>query len=311
MRFAVDAWDPGYGAGAQAAALEPSDVPTDIDVEVPIGEWAPRAPAQSTVPPPVVLFVDGVRRVEARVWITPPDGLVREGIAASYGAGVVRCDGAATVVACQVERRVFTTVRGATDIETRHGTYAVAPASGDDPEKLSLALQQRMGELEVAVARQALRSAPGALLVVDGPLRQHGHVAGTVGSIKTQHRSYGPPVVLATVAQLGAGQRTPVFTVGERFTRWSWYLRLPGPVAHPLASVVRCEASCDLRIGEVVALADQVAAALPRFASQPHKDARAPQNLYPIGGLERDLRRRLGDQALLLRALRAAAVPAA
>ena len=46
---------------------------------------------------------------------------------------------------------------------------------------------------------------------------------------------------------------------------------------------------------------------LPAFASEAHKDARAPQNLYPIGGLERELRHRLGDAELLYRALRAAA----
>ena len=48
-------------------------------------------------------------------------------------------------------------------------------------------------------------------------------------------------------------------------------------------------------------------ATLPRFASAPHKDPRAPQNLYPISGLERVLRRRLGDPLLILRALRSAA----
>jgi hypothetical protein len=54
-------------------------------------------------------------------------------------------------------------------------------------------------------------------------------------------------------------------------------------------------------------LADCSARSLPRFASAAHKDARAPQNLYPIAGLERALRARLGDQGLLLRALRSAA----
>ena len=49
------------------------------------------------------------------------------------------------------------------------------------------------------------------------------------------------------------------------------------------------------------------AAVLPRFASEPHKDTRAPQNLYPIGGLERELRHRFGDQALLFRSLQRAA----
>jgi hypothetical protein len=60
-------------------------------------------------------------------------------------------------------------------------------------------------------------------------------------------------------------------------------------------------------VPEAVALADQVTAALPRFASEAHKDGRAPQNLYPIAGLERDLRHRLGDPQILYRALRQAA----
>jgi hypothetical protein len=46
---------------------------------------------------------------------------------------------------------------------------------------------------------------------------------------------------------------------------------------------------------------------LPRFASTAYKDARAPQNLTPIAGLERRLRGMLGDQRLLLRSLSAAA----
>ncbi len=55
-------------------------------------------------------------------------------------------------------------------------------------------------------------------------------------------------------------------------------------------------------------LADLTARLLPPLASAPHKDPRAPQNLVPIGGLERELRRRLGDQQLLYRALRSAAL---
>lgn len=46
---------------------------------------------------------------------------------------------------------------------------------------------------------------------------------------------------------------------------------------------------------------------LCRYASEEYKDARAPQNLYPIAGLERVLRRRLGDARLLYRALRESA----
>jgi hypothetical protein len=53
-------------------------------------------------------------------------------------------------------------------------------------------------------------------------------------------------------------------------------------------------------------IASRVSATLPRYASARHKDPRAPQNLYPIGGLERDLRHRLGDKERAMRALRVA-----
>jgi hypothetical protein len=40
------------------------------------------------------------------------------------------------------------------------------------------------------------------------------------------------------------------------------------------------------------------------LASRAPKDPRAPQNLIPIGGLERHLRHRLGDPQLLLRGIK-------
>jgi hypothetical protein len=77
---------------------------------------------------------------------------------------------------------------------------------------------------------------------------------------------------------------------------------------------VRIECSADLPAAEVIGLAQLSQVCLGRFASDEYKDARAPQNLYPIAGLERELRRRLGDPRLLYRALRltaqAAAAPA-
>jgi hypothetical protein len=84
-------------------------------------------------------------------------------------------------------------------------------------------------------------------------------------------------------------------------------MRLPGGGGAPWAGVVRCECSADLAPAAAVELAEQATATLPRFASDEYKDARAPQNLYPIGGLERQLRHRLGDQQLIYRALRSAA----
>jgi hypothetical protein len=109
------------------------------------------------------------------------------------------------------------------------------------------------------------------------------------------------------VGKLTPGQRTPVFLMGTSWDRHSWYLRLPCAPGAPWAGIVRVECAADLRRSEVIRLADLSQACLGRFASAPYKDSRAPQNLYPIGGLEHELRHRLGDQRLLFRALSQAA----
>jgi hypothetical protein len=123
--------------------------------------------------------------------------------------------------------------------------------------------------------------------------------------------SYLPADLQRVVTGLDVGDRTPLFAIGDRRFRYSWYVRLPGAATHPWWGIVRCEASGDLTRADAVALADRVTATLPRFASQPHNDPRAPQNLHPIAGLERELRRRLGDPVLLERSLRRAAWAAA
>ena len=97
--------------------------------------------------------------------------------------------------------------------------------------------------------------------------------------------------------------------MGTSWRRTSWYLQLPRTSGVPWSGVVRLECSADLPLAEVTRLGDLTARLLPPLASAPHKDPRAPQNLVPIGGLERELRHRLGDQQILYRALRAATMP--
>jgi hypothetical protein len=46
-------------------------------------------------------------------------------------------------------------------------------------------------------------------------------------------------------------------------------------------------------LDDIVVIADRSAALLPVVASEPHLDPRAPQNLVPIGALERQLRHRM------------------
>ncbi|HET6954843.1 MAG TPA: hypothetical protein VFI47_31065 [Acidimicrobiales bacterium] len=311
MRFAVETWAPEFGAPVTGDALGESDAAVDVAVERDGGAWAPVAPAGP--PAACVLFVDGVERVDARVWVDDGDGLSRQGVCASWAAGVVRCDGRATVVAAEVRRGVLCPGDETGSIATRHGDYRARPVP-DVPggDAVGQALGRARGELEGTVTG-AVANASGAdhdLLVVDGPLGDRRGIHGAVGYVKAHHVSYLPPAQQQVVGRLAPGERTPLFAVGERRIRYSWYLRLPGPATHAWWGVVRCEASGDLAPADGVALADRVAATLPRFASQPHNDPRAPQNLHPIAGLERELKRRLGDRDLLERALRQAAVTA-
>jgi hypothetical protein len=196
MRFSVDAWDVGYGTALAAAEedLPASAARVETDVETPAGQWAP-IPVASDVPhPSAVLFVDGVRRIDARVWIdespAPGAGTTNvpgaegvegvegvEGIAAtasmsvcaSYAAGVVCCCGQpgrrqAHLVAAEIRRGLFTTAAHATDIQTRAGTYRARHTVGSDTVPLTMTLsnvlQQALAETEVITALAARAALP-------------------------------------------------------------------------------------------------------------------------------------------------------
>jgi len=313
VSFSVDPWDPGYGIsyGEEMAGetLQESTAELNLDLELPADQWRPLSPAPGLPMPDTVLFLDGVRRIDARVWVHGADPQPAAGIAASYAAGLVCLNGSARISEVAVERGLFTAAADASDLESRHGNYQARRAAGPGMDKLSLALQQRLSDVEVQLAMLFRKENPDAsdLLFVDGPLRGRTHLDRTVGFIKTHHTTYLPPDQAATVGALAPAQRTPAFTMGTSWRRNSWYLRLPSPSGTPWSGVVRLECSADLPVPEVSRLADLSAVILPPLASSPHKDPRAPQNLVPIGGLERELRRRLGDQQLLYRSLRSAA----
>jgi hypothetical protein len=323
MRFSVDGWDPTYGNSLELEEyLGESTAVVDVNVELPAGQWRAIDPDPGRPPPAALLFVDGVRRIEARVWIdddVPGDGPATEASAAlcaSYAAGVVCCcHRQAHIVLAETRRGLFTVASHASDITTWAGEYTACRTTANATTPLSVtlsqALQRRLGEVEVrtAVAARVALSEHGVppesdLLVVDGPLRGRQHLPRALGYIKSHRSTYLPPELNALVGALLPGQRTPAFLMGTSWDRHSWYLRLPGASGPPWAGVVRIECSADLPAPEVIGLAATSQLCLGRFASAAYKDARAPQNLYPIAGLERELRRRLGDPRLLYRALR-------
>jgi len=318
MRFTVETWDPSYG-GSVEQELAPTAVPVTVDVEQPADRWAPVAP-EAVTEPSAVLFVDGVRRIEARAWIDADTAGGEAGLSlcASYAAGVVCCcAGRSHLVTNAVRRSLVTFVPSAIDIVTSAGVFTalhVAPDPATPPlVRLSSMLQRRMAELELITAVNARTSVVqhdgggNDLLVVDGPLRGGTTPDRTLGFVKTHRMTYLPADLNAVVGMLASGQRTPVFLMGQQFPKYTWYLRLPCPPGHAWAGIVRVEADPHLPAADAIGFANLSQSVLPRFASVEYKDSRAPQNLYPIAGLERDLRRRLGDSRVLYRALRAAA----
>lgn len=309
----VDAWDPAYGSSFEAAApggpAAPSTAQVDAGVEVPADGWRPIGVSRDVRAPAVVLLVDGVRRIDASVWTEEDDGGSYPGIAASYAAGVVRCDlgrGAAELAGARVSRGLFTASPTAEDVGAGSIHYAVHRVSGPgELSRLAAAVQGPLTALEVEVSGAA--RGDDDLLVVDGPLRNRRRFPSTIGYVKTQHSQYLDARHAAVVTGLRPGERSPVFALGTAWGGYSWYLRLPGPSGAPWAGIARIECSAELTGREAIELADLSLVTLPRFASTPYKDPRAPQNLIPIAGLERRLRARLGDPRLLHRALTVAA----
>ena len=196
-------------------------------MEVPAGRWRPIDPDPAGSLPGALLFVDGVRRVEAQLWIdgdappagrawpaVRPDGEPTAALCASYAAGVVCCCAAgAHLVVAKLRRGLFSVAPHASDIRTRAGQYQAhhvrvkrAGAPGHDHAVAGAPGQARRGRGDrghrgprhgrPAPARTRRRhpaDSASDLLIVDGPLRGRQHLPRVLGYIKSHHATYLPP----------------------------------------------------------------------------------------------------------------------
>ena len=302
----LDPWAAEYEGSIQLP-LGDDEPAGAVDVRVESRSWVALRAAPAPAPRRV-FFVDGVRRIEHRLLIEDGERTVF-GLLASFGVGAVAVDEKARVGHERVGRVVvagggialepFEAVVGGRAIvfapETVAENTPVAPVQG---------LQMAMRRSETGLAE---RLAPEADVVyLDGPLTFLASARGpVVGVVKRLLRRYLEPAEAALLPRLAVGERTPLFLVAQaREPRYSWYLRIGAgrAVDSPLAGLVRLETSASLDRGAVSALADLSARELPRFASDPSRDPRAPQNLYPVGALEARLRHLLGDPVLIRQA---------
>ena len=302
----IDPWQAEYGpelAADSEGAETGASVLEDVDVPRPL--WRPILPAVAALPP--LVFVDGVRRIEARIQIPQAAGVVY-GAFGSYAVGSVHIeDGAAAFGEIRVERVVAT----GSGIELPQAVpvmpgarYRPVHAPEADVDAPLRRIQNEMRQGEETLAR-ALAGQSEVLVVADGPLTFEGAGRGhAVGYIKRISKFYiCDPSFLSAVP---VGARTPLFAIHteRRFARYSWFARIAEPKIgdSPMSGIVRLEVSAGAAdLDAARALADAAASALPQFIPTRARDPRAPQNVLPIGALESYLRRRMGDAVLLRR----------
>jgi hypothetical protein len=298
----VEGWAQSYGS--------PYSIPDDDEgvTDVELMEDGPFAHPGVDAPEfSAMAFVDGVRRGEASLYQIV-DGRFIRGIAGAHACGAV--------IAEAGERLRFDEVRVARLLIWGGGAlsplqavtggwqWQAASIASDDPQGPLADLQLRMrnaeGRLAEALADQ------GILVIADGPLNfALRRDRSIVGYVKRHQRAYLPREQHALVPQLGAGERSTLFRVGDE--RFSCYLRLTDePFGGPWAGIVRLEFSTSTGIEATRPLANVLTFRLPRYAGLLYRDPRAPQNLQPIGALETHLRRHLGSEALAERAVREA-----
>jgi hypothetical protein len=305
----VDPWDPEYGSSLELEAID--ELPQSVDLDVEPVPWTPQAPP-GVEDLPCCAFIDGVRRIDVRLF-AEEDGSSAPALAGSWAVGVAWSTRPPSIGEILVGRSLV--VGGGlshTDLTPRVGRdelrYSFVGVSGTTPLDPIIGLQYAMREAEGRFARKVFGSGQADLLVLDGPLTYFAD-GPIVGLIKRQSRSYLPDDRSSILGALSAGERTPLFQLGEqRLERFSWYARLAAvrPIDGVMTGIVRLEVSKEVGLEQAQVLANLTTAVLPRFASVVGRDPRAPQNLYPVGQLERILRHRLGDAALVKRAVEVA-----
>lgn len=300
----LDPRPPSHDSVAEASFND--KVRTNVVDDVEARDWQPIAPAM----PDALLrlaFVDGVQRLERRISAVG-EGWPIPGALVSYAAGAVRPDVNPPLCHTKVERRIIL-ARGATPstvrLQAQNGDVDYLPefSAGNDFDSLNQTLNDLRAKLEAQVVR-ALLVDGSELIIVDGRLPEV-RQGPIVGLIKTLHDLYiAKDEQLECLTRLRAGERSPVFLIERaRSTYYSWFacLRTPGPFDIPLSGLARIEMDDHTPKEEVFHVANTLTSILPKYASSPMHDDRAPQNLLPVGQLERELRRRMGDTELLQR----------
>lgn len=303
IKVFVEDWAPEYGSPYLIAGE--TDLQAELQEDGDRLEFRPGNPIADRRP---VAFIDGVRRSEATMSAST-GGTFCRGLAGAHASGAVVChpDNPPRFDRCTAYRLIIWGSGFSATLPPVGGgwSWSTSSIASDEPDAPLAELQIRMREAEGELAEDLCEQ--GLLTVVDGPLNfVRSRDLPVAGFVKTHHRPLLAPEHHARIPLLPARHRTSLFR--KRDDIYSAYLRLiePAGTAGPWAGIIRIELPASAGLEACIETADELTAALPRFAGVPHADPRAPQNLQPIGALERHLRHLLGDPGLAARAVREA-----
>ena len=215
LRVQLDPWQVDYGTELPLAIAEQpvSDETVALDIEVAPEEWDPMQPSALVVPSQLI-FVDGVRRIEARLIIRRKQRLFH-GAFGSHAVGAARvADRTASCHEPRVRRVVVIGSGEALDdpVIVSHGlVYEPVTTLDGDPDAPLRTIQEGMRLAEERLGRE-LADADDTLVVADGPLTFEEATRGAVlGYIKRIFKLYLPTEHLDLLARLKAGERADLY----------------------------------------------------------------------------------------------------
>lgn len=330
MNLRLDPWAAEYNTAyyAEVANRTEDQVSLDTALEQDSDAWQPI----QGIPPETawtdMFFLDGSRRVEARVLLEQDRRQMAFGAMGTYAIGAVSCcahfNRPATFIGDMQVKRICALSSGYDRVndprpleltalapfQLGHLRYDIVPTEETDADAVVRKLQQEMLAAEKELGVRLAREHPNALIVVDGRRSLVNYDRNLVGYVKTIHDIKINRAQLDVVQKLEQGERSPIYLVNpgrseQQYFEWFLRLRDPRPWLYSLAGMVRLQAYAGNEpaqyLEDTINLANWLSATLPKLASRQHQDPRAPQQLLPIRALEAELRRRMGHPAVLRR----------
>ena len=316
FNYRIEPWGNDYEPPIQIdddVSLSESDIDPVVETE----EWECFVSTGPRSLPRHLVFTDGCRRIDAPL-VGGDGNTVCYGVFGTISVGAVVVDRSVPQADCTqiAVRRVLgfggeqeaqlTRIPCPLGSKTELVYEPVEPSKGNTPDVRGLIVQNAMLAQEEDLIVQQVADRMDTLVIRDGRL-SYNSPHFVLGYVKTMHKSYLSEKYAALLWRLSPGERSPIFLIKEKNRpRFSWYLKSgdchSSQVGYQaLHGIVRLEISSEAPLETVQEIANQTTHLIPQYASHPSRDPRAPQNLIPVGALEKELGRQMGDAALIKR----------